>query len=367
MYEYGEPQMKIKNSGMRAGWMCFYIHFVTEVACFFLLLRLHGPGLPRWTSVFMYDALAFVPQSMVGRVKDRNPGLRLDLIGLLCITAALFFFSFDPQYGRALGTALLCLGNCFTHISCADSTLRAGGDRIAPAAVFVGGGSFGVISGKLLDTAGCPYFVVMLIVLSAVPLCFLIPEEKTEESGEPKKCGRYADIAPNVTPWTVVIASVAVVAFRGFMGYGIPTSWNKTTFQTVMLYFAMGFGKSLGGFLMDRYGARTSSVISIAVSVPFLLFGADRMMLSLLGVMLFSMTMPITLGMIATVLPETPGLAFGLTTIGLFLGSCPLLFCKITDRKVQFATVLAASLVCLVIMLLITEKEMNEMKKEDAE
>lgn len=118
---------------------------------------------------------------------------------------------------------------------------------------------------------------------------------------------------------------------------------------------------------MDRYGTRTASVISIAVSVPFLLFGADRMMLSLFGVMLFSMTMPITLGIIATVLPETPGLAFGLTTIGLFLGSCPLLFHKITDRRVQFATVLAASLVCLVIMLLITGKKRNRIEKEDAE
>ena len=349
--------MKKDRSGMRAGWMCFYIHFVTEVACFYLLFRLHGPGLPRWTSVFMYDALAFIPQSMLGRIKDRHPGIRLDLIGLLSMSAALAFFALEPQHLRALGVALLCFGNCCTHISCADVTLRAGGDRIAPAAVFVGGGSFGVISGKLLDSSGCPWYVVLLIVLSAVPLCFLVSEEKTDGSGELKKCGAYAAVPARVSSWTAVLAAVAVVAVRGFMGYGIPTSWNKTTLQSVALYVAMGIGKSAGGFLMDRFGARTASLLSIAASVPFLLFGDERMMLSLFGVMLFSMTMPITLGIIATRLPDAPGLAFGLTTIGLFLGSCPFNFTRITDKRVQFAVVLAASLLCLAIMLFITERK----------
>ena len=53
------------------------------------------------------------------------------------------------------------------------------------------------------------------------------------------------------------------------------------------------------------------------------------MIISLLGVMMFSMTMPITLAILVSVLKNRPGLAFGLTTIGLFLGTAPIFFIKI--------------------------------------
>ena len=50
------------------------------------------------------------------------------------------------------------------------------------------------------------------------------------------------------------------------------------------------------------------------------------MTISVIGVFLFSMTMSITFGMLLSVIKENPGLAFGVTTLGLFLGICPVLF-----------------------------------------
>ena len=43
------------------------------------------------------------------------------------------------------------------------------------------------------------------------------------------------------------------------------------------------------------------------------------MIVSLIGVAMFSMTMSITLAILVSVLKKKPGLAFGLTTIGLWL------------------------------------------------
>ena len=91
-------------------------------------------------------------------------------------------------------------------------------------------------------------------------------------------------------------------------------------FQTILLYFAMGLGKALGGIMADAIGLRKTAFISIVLALPFLLVGNNNMFISLIGVMMFSMTMAITLGVLVSVLKETPGLAFGLTTIGLFLG-----------------------------------------------
>ena len=59
---------------------------------------------------------------------------------------------------------------------------------------------------------------------------------------------------------------------RGYIGYGLPTSWNKTITQSVILYFTMGIGKALGGILTDILGIRKIAVISTIGSIPFLFF-----------------------------------------------------------------------------------------------
>ena len=114
------------------------------------------------------------------------------------------------------------------------------------------------------------------------------------------------------------------------MGYGIPTSWNKTTVQLVIFFFIMGLGKALGGILSDLIGIRKTAIMSTLLAIPFLCFGDNIMIVSLIGVMFFSMTMAITLGILVSVLKKSPGLAFGLTTIGLFLGTAPIFFIKLS-------------------------------------
>ena len=61
------------------------------------------------------------------------------------------------------------------------------------------------------------------------------------------------------------------------------------------------------------------AIISTLCALPFLIIGDNLMLVSIIGVMFFSMTMAITLGLLVSALKKAPGLAFGLTTIGLFL------------------------------------------------
>ena len=140
-----------------------------------------------------------------------------------------------------------------------------------------------------------------------------------------------------------------IVIVRAYMGYGIPTSWNKTAIQTVALYFAMGIGKLMGGILSDTFGAKKIALISIIGALPFLLFGDNLMMISLIGVLLFSLTMPITLGILVSVLKRTPGLAFGLTTIGLLLGTLPIFFVRFST-KINCVIILVLTIICVLII-----------------
>ena len=151
--------------------------------------------------------------------------------------------------------------------------------------------------------------------------------------------------------------AVTVVAVRGFMGYGIPTAWNKTVVQTVLLFAFMGIGKALGGIAADRFGFKKTALFSTVAAVPLLMGGNDHMLISLTGVMFFSMTMAITLGILVSVMPEAPGLAFGWTTIGLFMGSAPVFFFRLLTTKANCVMILLLSLLCLALMVIMIRKD----------
>ena len=84
--------LKEKNIG--AGYLYFYIHFITEVVCFYLLFKIRGNSYLLWMIPLLYDALAFVPQSIFGYFSDKHPKINIALIGvvLLTISMPIYFF-----------------------------------------------------------------------------------------------------------------------------------------------------------------------------------------------------------------------------------------------------------------------------------
>ena len=189
-----------------------------------------------------------------------------------------------------------------------------------------------------------------------IPFILLSDEYRKEADKQKQPCKNFNYINKKINPFIIILLAVFVVIVRGYMGYGIPTSWNKTVFQTILLYFAMGTGKALGGILSDWIGIRKTAVISILLALPFLLFGDNLMLISLIGVLMFSMTMSITLAILVSVLKNKPGLAFGLTTIGLFLGTVPIFFIKLSTLY-NCIVIGVFSIICLIIMLNILRKD----------
>jgi len=341
-----------KNIG--AGYLYFYIHFVVEVTCFYTLAKLLGDSIFLWIAPFMYDAFAFVPQSLIGYISDKYTKINIGIIGTILlliglITCNLHILGYIPLI-------ILCLGNACLHVSGAETTLRASDGKLSHSAIFVAGGSFGVITGKLLGTLNFSYLFLVLLGLTMIPFILLADEYRKEDDKQKQPCKNFNYINKKINPFIIILLAVFVVIVRGYMGYGIPTSWNKTVFQTILLYFAMGTGKALGGILSDWIGIRKTAVISILLALPFLLFGDDLMLISLIGVLMFSMTMSITLAILVSVLKNKPGLAFGLTTIGLFLGTVPIFFIKLS--KLYNCIVIGVfSIICIIIMLNILRKD----------
>ncbi len=333
------------------GYLYFYVHFIVEIVCFFFLSRVTNNSRFVWLIPFIYDGVAFVPQSIIGYISDKYPKINMGIIGtiLLIITYLLYGLTKIDIY---IILIILCLGNAFLHVAGAENTLKTSNGKLAPSAIFVAGGSFGVITGRLLATTSIHPLILLIPIISMIPFILLADTEVTNKSN----CKKFNYTKENINPYLIIFIAFFVVIMRGYIGYGIPTSWNKTTIQNVIFFFMMGFGKALGGILSDRIGIRRVAILSTLLAIPFLCMGNNHMIISIIGVMFFSMTMSITLGILVSVLQKTPGLAFGITTIGLFLGTAPIFFIKLT-MKINIILIIIVSVLCSILLSYVLKKE----------
>lgn len=313
--------MGTKTLQKKLAWGAVYglVHFSVEVASFyFLFSRLSGSPL-WWVLGLLFDALAFLTQGFFGILTDRYPKLNIGLIGGVMMVSALLLPWNVP------GLIFLSLGNAMIHISGAQHTLRQTGGKITPNAIFVGAGSFGVITGQLLGKVSDPRLLVLPVVLMLLSLGAMHLSHQKDKLENTYSTFR---ISADKSLGLIAILALISVIVRGYAAYAIPTEWNKTVSQAIALFVCMGIGKTMGGVLCDKIGYRRVSIISLLGGLPFLLFGNEMMALSLIGVALFSMTMPVTVAILASAFPKRPGFAFGLTTVGLFLGSAPAFFIR---------------------------------------
>lgn len=345
-----------KNIG--AGYLYFYIHFITEIICFFVLSRIIGDSIFLWTCPLLYDSFAFVPQSLIGYASDKFPTINFGIIGVFLLIIGLVTFSLNLLPGNYTEIILLCLGNACVHVAGAEVTLRCSNGKLSHSAIFVAGGSFGVITGKLLGSSSLSFWIITILGLTTIPFILLAEYYRKEaDTNNHCPCAKFNYHSPNIRKELIVFFAVTVVIVRGYMGYGIPTTWNKTIFQNILLFSTMGLGKALGGILSDLFGIKKIAIISIVFALPFLLIGDNLMIVSLIGVLLYSMTMPITLGLLVSILKDSPGLAFGLTTIGLFLGTVPIFFIKIVSSLINGTIIVVLTIICLLIVMKIIRKD----------
>lgn len=315
-----------------------FVHFSVEVASFYLLFSRVSTSPYWWAFALLFDALAFIPQGILGILTDKYPKCNIGVIGSLLMILALLI----PN--GVLGLVVIALGNACIHISGAQHTLRDSQGKSTPNAIFIGGGSFGVITGQLLASfasIGILMIPLLLMTLSLVIQFFIHKTHPLE--GEPAQF----DIAANRSTVTIALLAFVGVVVRGYTAYAIPSEWNKTVPQAVALFVCMGIGKILGGVFSDRFGFRKVTLISLLGGLPFLLFGNSNMALSLTGVALFSMTMPVTVSILASRFPHRPGFAFGITTIGLFVGSAPAFFIRPESLLAHQLVVIALTAVAL--------------------
>ena len=137
----------------------------------------------------------------------------------------------------------------------------------------------------------------------------------------------------------IVICAFFIVVLRSYIGTIIPVSWNAVELLVIVPSICAMLGKAIGGVLGDKFGARRVGIISLLLSIICFIIGKEVVYIGLLGILLFNITMPITLCILASKLPNDLGLAFGITTLGLLIGVIPSFFVLVQNNFKLYITI----------------------------
>jgi len=289
-------------------------HFWVDLSCAFLVFRtlMDAETLP--LCLLLYNFCAFALQMPLGLLADKFD--RNGLVAALgCILVALAYLSPLP-----LLTAVVAgCGNALFHLGGGIDVLNTSQAKAWALGIFVSPGALGLFLGTLWGNGlTVPLWLAPagLLLMTAV---ILLPYRNF--FGSLRSGNAPCDTTP-VNGFAPLLPLFLVVVLRSYMGMNQTFDWKSTGHWAVILTVALVLGKAAGGILMDRWGPRKTSAITLTGAAVLYIF-CDMPILGTLAVFLFNMTMPITLWAAAKVTPGCKGFAFGLLTFGLFVGYLP--------------------------------------------
>ena len=197
--------------------------------------------------------------------------------------------------------------------------LSNSGSKAASAGIFVAPGALGlglgIVLGRALPrTPLWPLFFAVVVACVAVAMVADPRPKGSSPASEPLPAERVAAIL------ALLFFSVAVRSLVGTVGCdGCP----RGTFLLVAVPVVAFSGKLAGGFLSDRFGWTDVSVAALLTSAPLLAFANGQLWFALPGLLIFQMTMPVTLTAAYRALPTYPGLSFGVLSLALVGGTLP--------------------------------------------
>ncbi len=292
-------------------------HFIVDLACAFLMFSSIAKT-PNWyVCMLLYNFCAFAMQMPLGALADAfNRNSLFATIGCMLVAAA-----FGLSYLPIIATITAGIGNAMFHVGGGVDVLNISEEKSSALGIFVSPGAFGIYLGTVLGRTSSlsNYFIIAALLLAASLILFTY----RAQGGEYPLNAKFSlQSAVSVQSRIAVICLFLVVCLRSYVGLTLHFPWKGTGFWGITLVCAVVFGKMAGGFAADEFGLIKTSVVSLgAAAVLFLLPGIP--VAGVLSLLLFNMTMPITLWAMSKIFPGAKGFSFGILTFGLFIGYVP--------------------------------------------
>ncbi|MCL2179115.1 MAG: hypothetical protein FWC28_03345 [Proteobacteria bacterium] len=294
-----------------------FAHFLVDFACAFLVFRniLQAPD--KHFCVLLYNFCAFAMQMPLGILADKwNRNAGLAIFGCLLVSVAYGFVSLP-----IVATVVVGMGNALFHIGGGVDVLNVSEKKLGALGVFVSPGALGIYFGAMLGKGNeVSSFPILLALVGVAGVIFVA--HKMQGGGYPKNAVFSLEGVFSSKILFAVACLFLVVCLRSYVGLRLSFPWKGVGYWGVIWVCAVVLGKTAGGFLADRFGMRGTLFFSLGVAALLFLF-PQTPLLGVMAVLLFNMTMPITLFGMAKLFPGAKGFSFGLLTFALFLGFVP--------------------------------------------
>ena len=250
----------------------------------------------------LYNAIAFGTQWLTGCLFDKKENWMRYAFLFVLVTLGL---GTQAALGIKAQTLLLGIGNSVFHVAAGSLVLRRY-TTYKEQGIFVSSGAVGMALG--LNCIVGPYpFLFVCAVLCAVATKRLwhmeIPGAGDSVSPEPVN-GNVPTVPLCWLTGICLILLLGCIVLRGFGSGGAASPY-------VMLFpCVFAAGKALGGIICDRAGYRNTILFIFLLS--FIALQLSGLVASVLLVLAFNMTMPLTLRLVHWCKPRYPGMMFGL-------------------------------------------------------
>ncbi|MBI5525695.1 MAG: hypothetical protein HY897_05120 [Deltaproteobacteria bacterium] len=317
-------ELRFQNADARAA-AYGVIHFLVDAACVLAVERTGASTTVQALTVFWvilgYDVLAFALQAPLGALTDRLKLSRWVVYAGLGLTTVAVLTSRHAAIATMLAAGV---GNALFHLGAGASVLRTSGGRATPAGLFVGPGALGLGLGLWMGRTGIgPAWPFVALPILSLPLVRYL---HVDEIGTPASRESFGfDISRRVVSLALPLLLLSV-AIRSFVGFGACRECPKGLLLAAGVPLAACAGKMLGGFISDRIGWIETAVGALLLSAPLVALNGGNFALAFPGLLLFQMTMPVTLVAVWRLIPEKPATAFGLPALALIIGAIPTFF-----------------------------------------
>lgn len=287
-------------------------HAVVDAICAAVIFNFLFLGISNATFiglVVFYGVLAFGLQPVFGLLSDEIKAPKSFAIAGTILVAVGIFLTGNPYFA----ILFVGVGNAVFHVGAGTISLNLTPRKATAPGIFVAPGAIGLFAGTVIGRLG--YFVGWHFLLLALIACCLMIAVKIPKINYKVKRAKvnYFEV--------ILLLLLFSILIRSFIGLALVFPWKSDISLAVFLVLGVFLGKSLGGFLADRFGWTKVALASLLISAPMLAFFSSNSAIAIFGIFLFNMTMPITLVAISNILPGRPGFSFGLTCLALIFGA----------------------------------------------
>lgn len=312
------------------------MHFLVDGLCLCCTYLLTSPfNLPYLAAIFItYNLLAFLSQPLTGWMADRIRHKHWMLLGAVMLLAVAVLvtplvMSSGGESTMFAVAALLGIGNSLFHVWGGKQVVLQVGNDIRALGVFVSTGAFGLAVAIVFCSWTLLYIFLIALIVLATAYVMTDKSESQEHIQRKEPSTLTAQPSPNpahrstLTAQRIifVIAIAAFVMFRSYLGKEFSLGAANTDAMILLVGFVTMLGKMAGGWISRWMGVvKALTMILIVVLVCMLTQRFSPVLPALAGLFMINCTMPITLYLANSVLPEREGLAFGILAAALMPG-----------------------------------------------